>query len=151
MKRILPIIGLVFITGCASITSESTQLIRVDTLDEDDNKVADAKCTLTNDKGEYLVRSGEHAKVNKSAKDLHISCVSEEHEKEANGTAISRASAGMFGNIIFGGGVGAIIDHNRGTAYNYPEWVQLVVGKTLIFDRSKHKDGVPMIGEDPKD
>jgi hypothetical protein len=34
------------------------------------------------------------------------------------GRAISRANAGMAGNIIFGGGIGAIIDHNKGTAYS---------------------------------
>jgi len=97
------------------------------------------------------VQSGEHAKVNKSSKDLHISCVSEDIEDEAAGTAISRAGAGMFGNIIFGGGVGAIIDHNRGTAYNYPEWIQLIFSKKLTFDRSKHEKGVPMTGKDAQD
>src|SRR5699024_6570474 len=119
--------------------------------DEQENKIEKAKCTLTNDKGEYLMQSGEHAKVNKSSKDLHIFCVSEEFEEEATGTAISRAGAGMFGNILFVGGEGAIIDHNRGTAYNYPEWIQLVFGKTLIFDRSKHEKGVPMIGKDARE
>jgi len=54
----------------------------------------------------------------------------------------------MFGNIIFGGGIGAIIDHSSGKAYNYPEWMQVVFGRILVFDRTAHEDGVPMAGKD---
>lgn len=57
----------------------------------------------------------------------------------ASARAISRASAGMFGNIIIGGG----IDHSKGTAYTHPTWVQLVFGKTLVFDRTAEKNGLP--------
>ena len=65
------------------------------------------------------------------------------------GRAISRANAGLAGNIIFGGGIGAIIDHNKGSAYTYPTWVQLVFGKTLVFDRSAEKEGMPVMGTEP--
>jgi hypothetical protein len=56
---------------------------------------------------------------------------------------------GLAGNIIFGGGIGAIIDHNKGTAYTYPSWIQLVFGKSLVFDRSTEKDGQPVPGMEP--
>lgn len=56
---------------------------------------------------------------------------------------------GLAGNIIFGGGIGAIIDHNKGTAYTYPSWIQLVFGKSLVFDRSTEKDGQPGPGMEP--
>ena len=69
---------------------------------------------------------------------------------DAVGRAISRANAGLAGNIIFGGGIGAIIDHNKGTAYTYPTWVQLVFGQTLVFDRSTEKDGQPVTGTQPQ-
>ena len=55
----------------------------------------------------------------------------------------------MFGNIILGGGIGAIVDHNRGTAYTYPTWVQLVFGKTLVFDRTAEKEGQPTPATEP--
>ena len=51
--------------------------------------------------------------------------------------------------IILGGGIGAIIDHNKGTAYTYPTWIQLVPGKTLVFDRSDEKEGEPVQGKEP--
>src|SRR5450830_1008349 len=47
----------------------------------------------------------------------------------------------MFGNILLGGGVGAIVDHSNGSAYNYPEWIRLVSGQNLTFDRSDFKSG----------
>ncbi|MEY3286648.1 MAG: hypothetical protein RL500_1378, partial [Pseudomonadota bacterium] len=53
------------------------------------------------------------------------------------------------GNIIFGGGIGAIIDHTKGTAYTYPTWVQLVFGRSLVFDRSAEKEGMPVLGAEP--
>lgn len=148
MKIVVAIAALGILTGCASITSESTQLIRVDALDEAGVAVKEATCVLRNDKGEYSLKAGQHTQIGKSSKDLNITCVAESREDEAIGTAISRVGAGMFGNIVFGGGIGAIIDHNRGTAYNYPEWVQVVFGKIMIFDRSKYKSGSPMKGED---
>ncbi|WP_174978377.1 hypothetical protein [Bordetella trematum] len=135
------------LSGCASITGEKTQLVRVDVLDEQGAAVGDAKCELKNDKGEYQIESGKHAMVNKSGENLSISCKSAQRTDEASGTAISRAGAGMFGNILFGGGIGAIIDHNRGTAYNYPEWVQVVFGRIVTFDRSKYTEGRPMQGD----
>jgi hypothetical protein len=63
--------------------------------------------------------------------------------------AISRANAGLAGNILFGGGIGAIIDHNKGTAYTYPTWIRMVFGKTLVFDRSNEKEGQPLLGSEP--
>jgi hypothetical protein len=55
----------------------------------------------------------------------------------------------MWGNIILGGGIGAIIDHSNYTGYTYPTWVQLVFGKSLIFDRADEKEGRPTPGTEP--
>ena len=40
-----------------------------------------------------------------------------------------------WGNIIFGGGIGAIIDHNKGNGYNYPDQLPVVMGKAVVVDR----------------
>lgn len=42
----------------------------------------------------------------------------------------------MFGNIIFGGGIGAIIDHNNGSAYEYPATIKVVMGKSQRIEES---------------
>jgi hypothetical protein len=41
----------------------------------------------------------------------------------------------MFGNIIFGGGIGAIIDHNKGTGYDYPDVMPVQMGKAVTVDK----------------
>ena len=134
-------------TGCASITGDTTHPMRVDTLAAG-KPVRGADCKVTNDYGQVSVKSGDTLQVRRSSKDLDISCTSAE-QGEAHGRAISRANAGMAGNILFGGGIGAIIDHNKGTAYTYPSWVQLVFGQELTFDRSDEKDGLPVQGRGP--
>jgi hypothetical protein len=136
------------IVGCASVTNDSTHPMKVETKNAAGQLVAGAECKLTNDYGAFSVKSGDTALVRRSSKDLDILCKHPENP-EATARAISRANAGMFGNIIFGGGIGAIIDHNKGTAYTYPTWVQLVFGKTLVFDRTAEKDGLPTPPAEP--
>jgi hypothetical protein len=132
-------------TGCASIVNESTHPMKVETKSESGQLVAGADCKLTNDYGVISVKSGSTVQVRRSSKDLDITCT-QTSRPEAVARAISRANAGMFGNIIFGGGIGAIIDHNKGTAYTYPTWVQLVFGKSLVFDRNAEMEGAPALG-----
>ena len=52
----------------------------------------------------------------------------------------------MFGNILFGGGIGAIIDHNKGTAYSYPDWIRVIMGDNLVYDRKTNKENEVMLG-----
>ena len=94
------------------------------------------------------MKSGESIQIRRSSKDLDVTCKMPD-QADAVGRSISRANAGLAGNIIFGGGLGAIIDHNKGTAYTYPTWVELVFGKTLVFDRRDEKDGAPVMGREP--
>lgn len=136
-------------TGCASVVNDVTHPMKVETKTEAGEVVAGADCKLTNDYGVFKLKSGDTAQVRRSSKDLEIACQDPTHP-EAKGKAISRANGGMFGNIILGGGIGAIIDHNKGTAYTYPIWVQLVFGKTLVFDRTDEKEGQPLNGKEPE-
>jgi len=131
--------------GCASVVNDTTHPIKVETKTQAGNMVAGADCHLTNDYGTFNVKSGDTTQVRRSGKDLDIVC-KDPANPEATARAVSRANGGMWGNIILGGGVGAIIDHNKGTAYTYPTWVQLVFGQSLVFDRSNEKEGQPVVG-----
>jgi hypothetical protein len=131
--------------GCASIVNDTTQPMKLETKGADGALVAGAECTISNDYGSISAKSGTTVQVRRSSKDMDIVC-KDPKNPDAVGRAISRANAGMAGNIIFGGGIGAIIDHNKGTAYTYPTWVQLVFGQTLVFDRSAEKEGQPVLG-----
>lgn len=135
-------------TGCASIVNDSTHPMRVETKTAGGDMVNGAECRVSNDYGAITVRSGDTTQVRRSSKDIDITCKHPAHP-DAQGRAISRANMGLAGNIIFGGGIGAIIDHNKGTAYTYPTWVQLIFGRSLVFDRSAEKEGMPVLGAEP--
>lgn len=61
---------------------------------------------------------------------------------------MSRANAGLAGNILVGGAIGAIVDHTSGSAYTYPGWVSLVFGEFHTFDRRDETEGLVMAPPD---
>ncbi len=132
-------------TGCASIVNDTTASIRFETVSATGAEIKDVDCKLENDYGQQNIKTPTTVNVRRSSKDLHVTCV-RAGETDGRGVAISRANAGLAGNIIFGGGIGAIIDHNKGTAYTYPQWVRVVMGKLLTFDRRDDKEGQPNVG-----
>lgn len=102
--------------------------------DANSNNVDGAMCILRNDKGSWEAKSPGFVNITRSADDLVVEC------KKANYSdgqlkAISRARGNMWGNIIFGGGVGAIIDHSKGTGYAYPDVLPVTMGKSKVVDR----------------
>lgn len=150
LRWMMGVAAVVSMTGCASIVNETTHPMKVETARADGSLVTGADCRLTNDYGPFTVKSGETLQIRRSNKDLDIVCRQAE-QPDAAARAISRANAGLAGNIIFGGGIGAIIDHSKGTAYTYPTWVRLVFGKTLVFDRGDEQDGQVVKGKEPAD
>ncbi|MBP6109313.1 MAG: hypothetical protein KA388_01860 [Rhodocyclaceae bacterium] len=124
-------------TGCASITSSEMQTLSLTTHAEDGKVAEAAKCTLKNDKGTWESSSPGFISVHRSAEDLTVEC-KKEGFTDGLLKAVSRAAGGMWGNIIFGGGIGAIIDHNKGNGYNYPEQLPVVMGKSVVVDRKDH-------------
>lgn len=122
-------------TGCASITSENTQALAVTTHTADGNLVEKAKCSLVNDKGNWQVETPGTVTVHRSAEDIVVTC-KKEGVPDGMARGISRAAGGMWGNIVFGGGIGAIIDHNNGTGYNYPNDLPVKMGQSSTFDQA---------------
>jgi len=134
-------------TGCATITGDTVQSIRVETRTADGTEIRDADCELSNEYGSVRLRTPGSVSIRRSPSDLNVLC-SKTDQEPAHGRGVSRANAGMWGNIIFGGGIGAIIDHNKGTAYTYPQWMQMTFGKVLTFDRGDDKDGQPSVARE---
>jgi hypothetical protein len=140
----------VLTTGCASITYERATPLRIETFSEAGVEVKDMECKVENphnDSEVKTVSTPSTVLVDRSRADLQISC-SKTGELDAKGTAVSRINAGMWGNLVSGGLAGAIIDHFVGKGYTYPQWMRLVVGKFLTFDRRHDKDGAPNLGTD---
>ena len=147
-SKILIVLSCVAFTGCASVLNDSTHPMKIETKTAEGTVVTGAECKASNDYGSIAMKSGDTTQIRRSSKDLDITCKNP-NNSDASARAISRANGGMWGNIILGGGIGAIIDHNKGTAYTYPTWVQLIFGKTLVFDRSAEKEGQPTLGTEP--
>lgn len=120
-------------SGCASITQSELQRLSV-TAAQDGKPIKDTECSLTNDRGTWNVKAPGQVDVRKSGENLSVVC---KKEGLVDGllTAVSRAAGSMFGNIIFGGGIGALIDHNKGVGYDYPTNLPVEMGKAVLVDK----------------
>jgi hypothetical protein len=134
------------LTGCATITKDANQPIKIETYSKNNAAVTGAKCVGKNERGEFATDSTGVMLPRRSSENLYVVC-SKDGEEAGIGTLISRVNGNMFGNILFGGGIGAIIDHNKGTAYNYPDWVRVIMGDNLVYDRKNNKDKEVMLGQ----
>lgn len=113
------------LTGCASIVSGQNQSVSVVTKQvESKADVAGAKCSLTNDKGTWYVTTPGSVTVRRSYNELAVNCALEGFD---NGVSIAKSSTkGMaFGNILFGGVIGAGVDMSTGAAYDYPDVISV--------------------------
>lgn len=128
--------------------SQKTQisLFKSKHIQKNNQLVTGAKCVAKNERGEWLTTSTGTVNVHRSGQNLLVIC-DKAGEEIGNATVISRANGGMFGNLILGGGIGAIIDHNKGTAYSYPDWIRIILGESLVFDRKNNKDNQVMLGQ----
>lgn len=133
------------LTGCASVTHGTMQSVKIETLTPDGKALAGAKCQVTNDRNDTAMRSGDSLPVRRSGANLVIECT-QPGQLPANGQAVSRANAGMVGNIVLGGAIGAVIDSSTGAGFNYPSWMRLVFGEVRNFDRSSQSGDEPMDG-----
>jgi len=115
-----------FITGCASVTGSPTQNMAVQARDQTGEEVKGANCDLYNNKGRWYVVTPGAVTVQKSNQDMQISCKKEGLETGQQVVA-SETLGSMYGNIILGGGIGALIDHNSGAAYEYPATVRILM------------------------
>ena len=128
--------------GCATITSSEYQPVSISTYDSKGEPLQKVRCQLQNDKGNWEIQAPGYAQVHRSSEDLLVQC-RKDGQPDGSARAISRVGAGMFGNIVFGGGVGAIIDHTKGTAYNYPEALNIRMGSAAVFDRQDSDSAAP--------
>lgn len=110
---------LLLLQGCASIVSGTTQLVSVDT-----PGCPAASCELTNEKGRwYVSTTPATTSVSRAYGPLNVVC--KQNEITSNATFQSATKAMAFGNIIFGGVIGAGIDIGSGAAYDYPVSISL--------------------------
>ena len=133
------ITSLTLLAGCASITSDSSSSVSVQTRTADGKEVTGARCEMANKRGKYFVTTPGTIMLQGSNDDLMITCRAEGHD---NGMAqvVSETKGNMFANIILGGGIGAFVDHSNGSAYRYPSFIEVTMGNTVIIGSPKDDD-----------
>lgn len=147
-SQALLIISILLLPGCASITGSSTQNISIQTRAPDGKEVKEAQCDLINKRGTYFLTTPGTIMISRSNDDLTVTCRKEGFENGRAGV-VSNTKGSMFGNIILGGGIGAIVDHNNGSAYEYPSFVQVVMGSNITVGEKREEapqNQNPMMG-----
>lgn len=119
-------------TGCSSLTQSEMQTVALTA--SHDGKPVEAECKLNNDRGSWGAKTPANVAVRKSGEDLEVTC-KKEGMPDGLLKAISRAAGSMFGNIVFGGGIGAVIDHSKGTGYDYPNQLPVKMGESVVVDK----------------
>ena len=112
--------------SCASIFSEKSQSISVNTGD-----VEDATCELFNGKGRYVVNSPGMLVIGQSCDDLNYICRKKGYN-EIKGIIAFNHKGSTAGNLVVGGGIGYLVDIGTGAACKYPETISLPM--TPIID-----------------
>jgi hypothetical protein len=113
MKKVITMAFLCLLTGCASIVTGHNQSLSVNT-----GEIRGATCTLKNNKGIWYVNTPASVTVHRSFDNLNIAC--QKGYKHGNTSVKSTTKAMAFGNIVFGGAIGAGVDIASGAAYDYP-------------------------------
>jgi hypothetical protein len=122
--------------GCASITTGNTQPISVETK-QAGQAVTGASCKLENDKGAWFVTTPGSVTVRRSIADMMVSCT-KQGAPDGRASVKSSTKAMAFGNVIFGGVIGAVVDVASGAAYDYPSIFNIEMG--VAADASKPAD-----------
>lgn len=118
MKSLFLTIAIMGLGGCASIVDGSSQSLSVKTT-SGATDVAGSQCSLTNNKGTWYITTPGSVTVHRSYDALNVKC---DHKGYISNTVSTEsATKGMaFGNILFGGIIGAGVDMSTGAAYDYP-------------------------------
>lgn len=124
-------IALLGLSGCASIVGGQNQPVSVTT-----PGCEKAACELTNDKGKWYVSTPSTVTVRRSYSDMQVNCMKTGYSPSS--ANVKSSTKGMaFGNILFGGVIGAGVDMASGAAYDYPNEI------TLPMDCSKPSSASP--------
>jgi hypothetical protein len=141
IKFLFAIVIISLLSACASVTGTTGQSISVQTRGKNGKEVKDAACDLTNSKGTWYVTTPGSIQIRRSNDDMQVICRKDGLDT-GRASVVSDTKGSMFGNILLGGGIGAIVDHNNGSAYEYPTLIQIIMGNDVRI--GKERDETPI-------
>jgi hypothetical protein len=116
--KIVSVSSVVLVTGCSTIVDSGNQTLNVKALHEN-KEVTGATCRLQNSKGEWTTVTPQSVAIKTAWADLEVAC--RKGAAVGNKTVKSSAKGSTFGNILIGGGIGALVDAGTGAGYSYPD------------------------------
>lgn len=111
---------LIFLGGCASIVSDNKSVTYLET------KPEVAKCELHGQDFTRVVTTPNSIPLPSEAAPITIACTAPGY-KRGTGTLDTKADGWIWGNILFGGVIGAVIDGAKGAGFKYPPRYSLVL------------------------
>ena len=121
-----------FLNGCASVTGTPNQSVSVQARASNGKEVKEAACDLINKRGTWFITTPGTVQIHRSNDDLQVTCRKDGFDN-GRASVVSDTKGSMFGNIILGGGIGAVVDHNNGSAYEYPSFIQVIMGTDTLI------------------
>jgi len=113
------------LSGCASIVDGTNQSLSVATTSPRGD-VSGASCALSSNKGTWFVETPGTVTVHRGYDPLNIKCTKDGYQPAIQ-TAQSSTKPMAFGNVVFGGVIGAGVDMGTGAAYDYPQMVTVMM------------------------
>lgn len=140
------VLALIALSGCASIVDGTKQTLSVKTTG-DGSSLADAQCSLENDKGTWFVKTPGTVTVHRSYSALNVKCKHPGYDTALlTNKSVTKGMA--FGNILFGGLIGAGVDMSDGAAYNYPNLITVPMNR-VTPDRASGSGNPPSSSATP--
>jgi hypothetical protein len=127
MCRLLLITAFSFLSGCESVTGTPNQNVSVQTRSSNGKEIKEAACDLINKRGTWFITTPGTVQIHRSNDDLQVTCRKEGFDN-GRASVVLDTKGSMFGNILLGGGIGAVVDHNNGSAYEYLSFIQVTMG-----------------------
>ncbi|WP_414447469.1 hypothetical protein AB4851_12560 [Burkholderia sp. 22PA0099] len=113
-----------FTSGCAAIVGGTSEPVSVDARSGTGDTVDGANCKLQNSKGIWYLTTPGSVVVHRAYGDMQISCT-KPGEVFDDARSKSKVRGWIFGNLLFGGLPGLIIDIATGAGYDYPTVIRM--------------------------
>jgi hypothetical protein len=114
--------SLLYLTGCADMFDGTSQTLSIQTKTPTFQDVAGAQCQLSNNKGTWMTAAPGIVTVHRSYDPISVACSAPGYLVHA-GSADSTTKNLVWGNLVFGGIIGAAVDIGTGAAYDYPSMI----------------------------
>ncbi len=108
---------LLVMSGCASVMMGSYQDIYIET--KCGEKIVKAECSLSNEVGEWSVKTPGAIRLHKGYDELELNCKSDNFDLHRV-KITSSGNIPLYGNVFVGGGLGAIVDFESRAGFDYP-------------------------------